>query len=50
MLNFRLKAGAVPSTIDGYINGDEVINDFSVDDTFFKAVLVNGTWKSVGFI
>ena len=50
MLNFRLKASAIPTTSDGYINGDEIINDFSVNDTFFKAVLVNGTWKSVGFI
>ena len=50
MLNFRLKAGAVPATSNGYINGDEIINDFSVNDTFFKAVLVNGNWKSVGFI
>ena len=50
MLNFRLKSSAVPATITGYIDGDEVINDFSVDDTFFKAVMVNGSWKSVGFI
>lgn len=49
MLNFRLKAGAVPSTSNGYINGDEIVNDFSVDDTFFKAVLVNGSWKYVKF-
>ena len=49
MLNFRFKAGAIPATSNGYINGDEVINDFSVNDAFFKAVLVNGTWKSVGF-